>query len=375
MKKIFFLTLENFDKEKSSGICRKIKSEISSFEANGFQVSYTYIFNNHFMYNDSGKIVSMGEVKGISIRNSCWSILLRNLDKINCSITYIRYALADGAFLILLRKLSKKSQIIIEIPTYPYDNELDKKKIIDLFNITVDKIFRKKIYKYVQRIVSYTEDKYIWKIPVIKGVNGYKFSDTPIRRFVKNDIIDLIAVANLGKWHAYDRLINGIAEYYINGGKRNIIFHLVGDGKPMEEYRKIVKKYNMEQHIKLYGILQGKELEAVYDIADIGICSLGVHRIGIYVTSELKSREYAAKGLPMIASSIIDVFPSEWEYMMKVEADESSINILDIIDYYDRLYHVNQDCEKMFNIIRDFAYVRCDEKYFMKNVIEYMEEL
>ena len=48
--------------------------------------------------------------------------------------------------------------------------------------------------------------------------------------------IRLVAVAGLAKWHGYDRLLEGLGEYYRTDVERKVIFHIVGEGPVREEY-------------------------------------------------------------------------------------------------------------------------------------------
>ena len=76
--------------------------------------------------------------------------------------------------------------------------------------------------------------------------------------------------------------------------------HIVGEGSPIEEYKRIVEKYEIAEHVIFYGLKTGRELDSIYDQCSIGVENLGFHRTGVYRASTLKAREYAAKGLPFI---------------------------------------------------------------------------
>ena len=89
----------------------------------------------------------------------------------------------------------------------------------------------------------------------------------------------------------------------------------------------------MERYVILYGKKHGLELDNIFDICDFGIGSLGRHRVGIDKIKTLKNREYAARGIPFIYSETDSDFDSK-PYVLKAPADESPINIQDIIDFY-----------------------------------------
>ena len=92
----------------------------------------------------------------------------------------------------------------------------------------------------------------------------------------------------------------------------------------------------MEQYVILYGKKHGKELDDIFDLCDFGIGSLGRHRVGIDKIKTLKNREYAARGIPFIYSETDSDFDN-MSYVMKAPADESAINIKDIVSFYKEL--------------------------------------
>ena len=60
---------------------------------------------------------------------------------------------------------------VIEIPTYPYEAE-GRTSLRGRVIQVLDKIFRKKLKKYVDRIVTYSDDKMIFGIKTINTING-----------------------------------------------------------------------------------------------------------------------------------------------------------------------------------------------------------
>ena len=184
----------------------------------------------------------------------------------------------------------------------------------------------------------------------------------------------LIGVANVSKWHGFDRVIYGIKEYissYKEGTK--VRFHIVGEGTELEKYKQIVEDNDLKDDVIFYGKKQGEELDAVYDMCDIAISSLGLHRIGIYTqASVLKSREYAAKGVPMISSILIDIFPAEtYKYIKYFSEDDTPIDIKEMLKWYQDLQSEEEDMRYM---IRDYAIDKCDQSVVMEKVMAYMKE-
>ena len=78
----------------------------------------------------------------------------------------------------------------------------------------------------------------------------------------------------------------------------------------------------------------GEELTKVFNQCQFAIGSLGRHRSGITVIKTLKNREYATRGLPFIYSEQDSDF-DEQPYVLKAPADESPIDMQQIVDFMD----------------------------------------
>ena len=58
--------------------------------------------------------------------------------------------------------------------------------------------------------------------------------------------------------------------------------YLVGDGPEKEFYQKLVSLYHLQDYVKFYPTMTGKELDEVYDQADIALASFGFYKAGVY---------------------------------------------------------------------------------------------
>ncbi len=292
-------------------------------------------------------------------------------------VLYIRNTLSDYQLIKTLKylKIKYNTVIIMEIPTYPYEGEY---RIQQIPLIIKDKVFRKKLYKYVDRIVTFSKEKTIFNIPTINTINGIEVNDITKRSVLLDlDDIHIISVASLAKWHGYDRFLEGMAEYYRNGGNRRIIYHCVGDGVVLKEYEKFVEVNNLQEYVIFHGQQTGELLDGIYNQCTLAIASLGLHRIGGTLGSFLKTREYLAKGLPMITGCDIDILDKEkFPYFIQFPADESPIDIEKVIEFHDRIYlESGKTQEEIVDEIRDFAYRTCDMSVAMKPIIDYIKSI
>ncbi len=288
---------------------------------------------------------------------------------------YIRYQRSDYQFIRFLKKTKRKNKnikIIVEIPTYPYDKE----KVHWLRKLR-DVLYRKQMKAYVDRIAILVECESVFGIPVIKIMNGIDLEKITIRDSAglcekdEGKIIRFCMVAHFEPWHGIDRFLKGMADYYKNGGKTIVELHLAGDGLEMPNIRKTISAYSLEKYVVLHGEMNGKELNQLYNNCDMAICSLGSHRKDIFLSSELKSREYLAKGIPFVYSGVIDVFGvSGIDFAYQCPADESPVEIEKVLSFYKDLLK-REDVSKLTDRIRAYAERMIDMKEVMRPVAEY----
>jgi glycosyltransferase involved in cell wall biosynthesis len=286
---------------------------------------------------------------------------------------YIRRIIPANKGLISLLKTIKinnpECKIVYELPTYPYDKE--HKTTVSKLVLFIDKVFRRQLKKYIDKVVTLSNDDIIFGVSTIKTMNGINCADIQMRTpIISQDRINLIAVAQFARWHGYDRLIEGLNKYYEKDeSSRRLYIHFVGDGPEVNALRQMAHQYNLSEYIIFYGELFGEELTDIFNKADIAVSSLGCHRIGLFLGSFLKSREYLARGIPMISSTKIDVLPSGFEYCLYIPEDESPVDMQSVLNFYHDLM-TKYSVSEMIKDIRKFAEDNCDISKTMLPVIE-----
>ena len=205
----------------------------------------------------------------------------------------------------------------------------------------IDRCFRKKLAFFLDKIITFSDYKQIFGIPTIQISNGIDFKAIPQKSHTNNTTgaLNLIGVAEIHYWHGYDRLIQGLADYYTTNPPYKVYFHIVGNISGQREHKEIIssiQKYHLEPYITLHGTLYGADLDQLFEKCDLGIGSLGRHRSGITKIKTLKNREYAARGIPFIYSEIDEDF-EQMPYIFKIPMDESPININKLIAFYKNL--------------------------------------
>lgn len=276
-----------------------------------------------------------------------------------------------------LRTDNPNIKILMEIPTYPYDKEMVYRTDHMPFNypfLWKDKFWRNYIHKVVDLIVTPSEptETSIWGCPVLTIGNGIILEDYQVRNPVVDDTIDLLAIANFKEWHGYERIIDSLHRYYISSSNvRDIKLHMVGGGTELVLYKELAKKYALNDRIFFYGKKALSELGDLYNVADIGLCSFGAYKKDLFLSKELKSREYLAKGLPIISGCELDILKNGDEGYLLLPNDSTAIDMEKIINFYDDVYGNNTkiDVAKKMRCIAD---KKLEMGYCMKTVIDFM---
>lgn len=291
---------------------------------------------------------------------------------------YIRYEFSDPGFLRLLKALRGIcKKIVLELPTYPYEPE-NQDSLLSRMRMKLDGLCRRQLHKYIDFIVTfYAGYDTLFGIPVEVIPNGFDFSAAALpERAPGGDAIHIIAVSSMRLWHGYERFLSGMHAYYAgeNEPRRNIVLHLVGNGREYGKYSALVEEYGLHEHVILEGAMSGEPLEALYEQCTLGIDSLARHRSGIDVLSSLKSREYGARGLPMINSCKIDIIDDDFPYLLRVPADETPIDMHDVIAFYDRCFGGEKSRAEVGSEIRRYVEERSSMKATLKAVAARLEQ-
>ena len=133
---------------------------------------------------------------------------------------YVRRTVADREYLHFWKQVKERypnCRILIELFTYPYDKDDFGKWNAWPFYLK-ELLYRPRLKKYVDRFVTYTDDKEIFGIPTIRSANGINVDSVPqIAGAFQDGQINMIGVAFMQRHHGYERIIEGMREYYDGG--------------------------------------------------------------------------------------------------------------------------------------------------------------
>lgn len=328
------------------GISKKILAQVGALERQGMKVAFSYLKTdgaNGFSgrYIDEKIVDNYSRISLISkIQRRCnYNNLYQYIQANDIRLVYIRYIhFANPFFISFLKKVKRRGiTILLELPTYPYDQEYQNALLPSKIAFLIERFYRKKFEKYVARIITLSNDNFILKIPTIKINNGIDIGSLNITQKRKSgNQIHIIAVATISYWHGYDRVIEGLHNYYSNSALnlKKVFFYIVGDGSDAESirYRKLVEKYNLTEYVNFYGRRSGKELDYIFNESDVAVGCLGCHRKGMNYSKSLKNREYCARGIPFFYSETDEDFEGK-DFIFKVTPNDDPIDINTIIKF------------------------------------------
>lgn len=292
---------------------------------------------------------------------------------------YVRRTVADRAYLNFWRKVKERyphCKIIIEIFSYPYDRDDFGKWNAWPFYFK-ELVCRPRLKRYVDRFVTYTQDGEIFGIPTLCTTNGIDVEKvTQIAGEFTEKKLRMIAVAFMQRHHGYERIIEGLYQYYNkeNAGEYQVELNLVGDGPEKPMYQELVQRYRLEEHVRFYPTLVGRELDVLYDKSDIALVSFGMYKVGYFgKMMALKSRECLAKGMPLLTGCEIDVLDREYPYAKTFPNDESVVDIADVISFFEQVKGMVRDKGELSDKIRNFAVEHISMEAVMRPVTAFIE--
>ena len=347
--KTLFLIYHGFSEH--SGISKKIHYQIKGLRENGHEVhvcTYYIREDGHRvrMVDDDIVIQDFGCGRWAAIKQRfSFKKLTNYVIEHGFEFVYARsFHNANWATVKMFKRFKEQGiPSVMEIPTYPYDQEYTSvASWEEKIKLTLDRWYRKELATQVNAIVTFTNDKEIFGQRTICISNGIDYDHIPMQQKSPhpNNEIHLIGVAEVHYWHGYDRLIAGLGEYYKQKREKIVYFHIVGGVADSEMYNSVhapgfhelIVKYGIEKYVIFHGLKFGEELDSLFNQADFAIGSLARHRSGITHIKTLKNREYAARGIPFIYSEKDDDF-EQMPYIIKAPADESPVNINQILDF------------------------------------------
>lgn len=369
MNLVYFYNYDLFN-HTSLGVKKKIYGQLEAFKNKGFT---TYLLGiNKLNYYILDFFSNYKKENNYLNKEDLYQKLLEEIVYLDPKIIYIRHSPMNFIimqFYGLLRENCKNSKIIIEFPTFPYDEELKlRKRGLDI--LYIDIFYRQYLKNYFDFSVNFNGLKNVFDIKSIPISNGISLKNIDVKKNIyhRENIITLISVASINKWHGYDRVLKGISEYYnkfFRYHKYLIKINIVGEGEYLPTLKELCHNLKIESYVSFWGTLDNKELDKIFDYSDIALGALGLYHIKLTKASPIKTKEYCARAIPFIIGYNDLSFDNNAEYIMKVENNDNPIDICKIIDFYKSI----RNKSNLSYIMRNFAennltWEHCFDKLF-----------
>ena len=329
----------------NNGINKKIVAQASHLYSSGIDTSLVLLGGLNKKYPDTDFIRYITPPDNFFSRSTLFKRLYRQYlakryvkDVIRFSdaqtTLYVRYPLP---VLLLPHEISKqrKCKVVYECNAIEIQEE---KQSGSWFSYLREVIFGVGFRNHCDAIVGVTDEITRYEVqrsgnlnkPHMTLGNGFAVDSVPVRQpppYSSTDVT-ILCVATVSFWHGIDRLIQGIAQYK---GPVNVQLHIAGTGPELSNLKKLVQDLEIEDQVIFHGFTTGHDLDVLYNQCHIAAGSLGMHRKGLTMTSELKSREYCARGIPFVIACGDSDFPADFPAILKLPSDESPIDMDQVI--------------------------------------------
>lgn len=298
------------------------------------------------------------------------------------TFVYLRYPGADILFLNFLRNntkyifITEHQEIENTFPLFKFNGNYRR----NIFEIIWGRTVRKRITGIVgvtEEILSYEKSRTITdkKYFAVIG-NGINVNAIPLRninyQINKLNEIRILFVGAGFRTHGLARLILSISEYNkSNKHKIKIKLIVAGESSEMEKNIRLASKLNLSESIDFLGQIGKDGLNELYNWAHIGVGSLGLHRIGLTMSSTLKAREYCAIGLPFFWSTKDSDFNKDFPYIVEIPANENAFDLQIIIKFVNAYFSDIEHPQKM----RQYASEYLDWSVKMKSLVEFFDRI
>lgn len=361
---LFYVVNENINRIESTGVKKKIMSQARVFAKSFPRVLIAYYANGMAYLCEFEENI---EKKLALSRMECFEAFLDWMSVYRCRWVYMRCLIpASRNFIIFLKKMKENNiKSVLEYPTYPYEGEIKDERILK-----EDRFYRDEIKNYIYLVTTYSAVKNVYGIKTVALQNGVIVEDNPVRNIKeKGKKIIMLAVANYSSYHGYERVLEGMKNYYRGRHEYEIYFDMVGEGAEKRYYEYLVNKYCLNNYVRFWGIQSGDCLTSNYCQADIGIAPLGMYKNSITCASPIKTREYFIRGLPFIYGYTDMGITGEEPFVSKISNDSSPLDMDVVIELYEK----TAGRSDIVNQMRKLANEKYTWDVLLEQVIDYLK--
>lgn len=186
-------------------------------------------------------------------------------------------------------------------------------------------------------VIQYAHDANPWRRLAAQRrvtlTNGVDVASRPINdAWVTRDGVTFVCAGALGPWHGLDRLLWGMSA---QGDTSRLL--VMGQGPDTARISSLAVALGLTERVEFHGSQVGAHYDAVMARADIGVASLAEHRRGGHPLSPLKTRDYLARGMPVLfGGDDPDLHPTP-TFTYRLPADDSAVPVAQVGAWLSRL--------------------------------------
>lgn len=196
--------------------------------------------------------------------------------------------------------------------------------------------------------------------------NGISVADVaPTGSQLNDGVVSLLfSCARFWSWQGLDRLLRGLLEYR---GPARVIVHLAGIVVEPAD-RLLLGRLADHPHVRLieHGMLDGAALDRVAATCTLGIGTLALGRKHLREACTLKSRDYAARGLPFVFAHQDPDLPDDLPGILRLADDGTAISIARMLAF---AHELTPDIPAR---LRAFAAARLDWSHKLLNLHHFL---
>lgn len=199
---------------------------------------------------------------------------------------------------------------------------------------------------------------------VANGINVARVTKTGFVGFDGQCLRLLFVASDPSPWHGLDRLIDSLCAYR---GRLSLVLDVVGDqGRAAGT---CIQSGLTE--VRYHGTLRGLALDAVAAQANLAVASLGLYRKKLRQACLLKTRDYLARGLPVVYGYDDVDLPPGLPFALQVPNSPQLLDIDELIAFAERM----ASGEGVVDEIRSFAQKKLDWSTKLSHLVDFAETL
>ena len=353
------LYIVDTDIDQISGVASKVCMQAKIWEEEGNEVIILSAYSLSF-FNLDGKRLSDAKIqrrnKGkLSFLINAYksSIFLKFLIKeIDFDVVYTRYKIYDPFF----KSAVKHKPIIAEMNTVLETETKLRSLILYMYYSFFKKISFSTIEGFVcvSKEINIQTFKNKYKSVII--ANGIDVNNFILENSRKNVKPKLVFIGTPGQiWQGFDKVV------YLSSKLKSFDFHIIG------------RSGDNTNNLFYHGYLSQKESISILKTADVGICTLALHRKSMKEASPLKSRQYLALGLPIVYAYDDTDINQEYDFALKLPNTEENVknNIAEIQNFVNNVF--NNDSIR--SLAKKFAKLHLDAKGKEIKRLQFMQQI